>query len=226
MASRSWSAALRSRRYRKPIFRLISSPRRGRGYPRQVHRGLDQRRAQGRVQRREVHRRRHQKPDPALRPAQVRLLPPRRRAVLARLSVHLRVLRHHRVVRPRAAHQDRRRRCWPSSIGSIELGYRGHVDFVDDNLIGNKKAVKAFLPHLTRWLEEHDYPFEFTTEASLNLADDDELLQADERGELLRRVHRDRKPGSRDAGADAQEAEHAPQHRRERPPHLRGTACS
>jgi radical SAM superfamily enzyme YgiQ (UPF0313 family) len=58
-----------------------------------------------------------------------------------------------------------------------ELGYRGHIDFVDDNLIGNKKAVKAFLPHLTRWLEEHDYPFEFTTEASLNLADDDQLLK-------------------------------------------------
>jgi len=58
-----------------------------------------------------------------------------------------------------------------------ELGYRGHIDFVDDNLIGNKKAVKAFLPHLARWLEEHDYAFEFTTEASLNLADDDELLK-------------------------------------------------
>jgi radical SAM superfamily enzyme YgiQ (UPF0313 family) len=56
------------------------------------------------------------------------------------------------------------------------LGYRGHVDFVDDNLIGNKKAVKAFLPHLAQWLEAHDYPFEFTTEASLNLADDPELL--------------------------------------------------
>lgn len=57
------------------------------------------------------------------------------------------------------------------------LGYRGHVDFVDDNLIGNKKAVKAFLPHLKTWLEEHDHPFEFSTEASLNLADDDELLR-------------------------------------------------
>ena len=57
-----------------------------------------------------------------------------------------------------------------------ELGYRGHVDFVDDNLIGNKKAVKAFLPHLKTWLEEHDHPFEFSTEASLNLSDDDELL--------------------------------------------------
>ena len=58
-----------------------------------------------------------------------------------------------------------------------ELGYRGHVDFVDDNLIGNKKAVKAFLPHLKTWLEEHDYPFEFSTEASLNLSDDEELLR-------------------------------------------------
>lgn len=57
------------------------------------------------------------------------------------------------------------------------LGYRGHVDFVDDNLIGNKKAVKAFLPELRTWLEQHNYPFEFTTEASLNLADDAELLR-------------------------------------------------
>lgn len=58
-----------------------------------------------------------------------------------------------------------------------DLGYRGHVDFVDDNLIGNKKAVKAFLPELAAWLAEHDYPFEFTTEASLNLSDDPDLLR-------------------------------------------------
>jgi hypothetical protein len=56
------------------------------------------------------------------------------------------------------------------------LGYRGHVDFVDDNLIGNKKAVKQFLPDLRNWLESHDYPFEFSTEASLNLSDDEDLL--------------------------------------------------
>lgn len=56
------------------------------------------------------------------------------------------------------------------------LGYRGHVDFVDDNLIGNKKAVKAFLPALIGWQKAHGYPFEFSTEASLNLADDDEFL--------------------------------------------------
>jgi len=57
-----------------------------------------------------------------------------------------------------------------------QLGYRGHVDFVDDNLIGNKKAIKAFLPELQKWIEQRDYAFEFTTEASLNLADDTELL--------------------------------------------------
>ena len=43
-------------------------------------------------------------------------------------------------------------------------------------LIGNKKAIKAFLPTLEKWIEQYDYPFEFTTEASLNLADDGELL--------------------------------------------------
>jgi hypothetical protein len=57
------------------------------------------------------------------------------------------------------------------------LGYRGHVDFVDDNLIGNKKAVKAFLPYLKTWLDEREHPFEFSTEASLNLADDTDLLR-------------------------------------------------
>ena len=58
------------------------------------------------------------------------------------------------------------------------LGYRGHVDFVDDNLIGNKKAVRTFMPELKVWLAKNDYPFEFTTEASVNLADDDDFLRA------------------------------------------------
>src|SRR5439155_14637954 len=58
-----------------------------------------------------------------------------------------------------------------------QLGYRGHIDLVDDNLIGNKKALKLFLPHMAAWLKERDYPFEFTTEASVNLADDAELLR-------------------------------------------------
>ncbi|MGV7218895.1 B12-binding domain-containing radical SAM protein [Bradyrhizobium sp. UFLA05-112] len=56
------------------------------------------------------------------------------------------------------------------------MGYRGHLDFVDDNFIGNKKSLKLFLPELAAWQRAHDYPFEFSTEASVNLADDPELL--------------------------------------------------
>jgi len=58
------------------------------------------------------------------------------------------------------------------------LGYRGHIDFVDDNLIGNKKALRKFLPDLQNWLIRKNFPFEFSTEASMNLADDSELLSA------------------------------------------------
>jgi radical SAM superfamily enzyme YgiQ (UPF0313 family) len=57
-----------------------------------------------------------------------------------------------------------------------DSGYRGHLDFVDDNFIGNKKAVKTFLPHLIQWQLEHGYPFRFSTEASINIADDEALL--------------------------------------------------
>jgi radical SAM superfamily enzyme YgiQ (UPF0313 family) len=56
------------------------------------------------------------------------------------------------------------------------LGHRGHVDFVDDNLVGNKKALKSFLPALIRWQQERGYPFRFSTEASINLTDDAQLL--------------------------------------------------
>ncbi len=56
------------------------------------------------------------------------------------------------------------------------LGYRGHVDLVDDNLIGDRKVIKPRLADLAAWLETHHHPFEFSTEASINVADDDELL--------------------------------------------------
>ncbi|MFT8885212.1 MAG: B12-binding domain-containing radical SAM protein [Acetobacter papayae] len=57
------------------------------------------------------------------------------------------------------------------------LGYRGHVDFVDDNLIGNKKALRKFLPDLKAWQNKKNFPFEFSTEASINLAEDADLLR-------------------------------------------------
>jgi radical SAM superfamily enzyme YgiQ (UPF0313 family) len=59
----------------------------------------------------------------------------------------------------------------------FHLGYRGHVDFVDDNLIGNKKSLKRFLPALQQWQKKRGYPFKFSTEASINLADDADLLR-------------------------------------------------
>ena len=66
----------------------------------------------------------------------------------------------------------------PNCTQLYELGYRGHVDFVDDNLIGNKKSLRTFLPLLKEWQEARGYPFEFSTEASINLSDDDELMAA------------------------------------------------
>jgi radical SAM superfamily enzyme YgiQ (UPF0313 family) len=58
----------------------------------------------------------------------------------------------------------------------LRLGWRGRVFIVDDNFIGNKKNVKRLLPELAEWSERNGHPFAFLTEASVNLADDDELL--------------------------------------------------
>ncbi len=58
-----------------------------------------------------------------------------------------------------------------------DLNYRGHIDIVDDNFIGNKKQVKKTLRAIKSWSQKYNYPFYFGTEVSINLADDDELLQ-------------------------------------------------
>ncbi len=58
-----------------------------------------------------------------------------------------------------------------------DLGWRRYVFVVDDNFIGNKRNAKIFLQALIPWMEAHDYPFVLITEASLNLAEDDELVE-------------------------------------------------
>ena len=58
-----------------------------------------------------------------------------------------------------------------------ELGWRGRVFFVDDNLIGNKKYLKEeLLPVLIEW-RRGKTGMPFNTEASINLADDEELMR-------------------------------------------------
>lgn len=56
------------------------------------------------------------------------------------------------------------------------LGWRRGVFMVDDNFIGNKRNVKLLLQELKIWQAEHQYPFRFNTEASIDLAQDPELI--------------------------------------------------
>jgi radical SAM superfamily enzyme YgiQ (UPF0313 family) len=56
-------------------------------------------------------------------------------------------------------------------------GWREAVFIVDDNFIGNKVHAKELLAALAAWRGQHKTSFDFLTEASLNLADDPELMQ-------------------------------------------------
>lgn len=55
-------------------------------------------------------------------------------------------------------------------------GWRDEVFIVDDNFIGNKVNVKKMLPYLINWQKEHHFPFGLLTEASVNLAEDHDLM--------------------------------------------------
>lgn len=48
---------------------------------------------------------------------------------------------------------------------------------VDDNLIGNKRAIRPVLEAIARWQQEHGLPFTFFTQASIDLADDPALME-------------------------------------------------
>ena len=56
-------------------------------------------------------------------------------------------------------------------------GWRGRVFLVDDNFIGNRARVKDFLRALIAWRADRGARFSFLTEATINLADDPELLE-------------------------------------------------
>ncbi len=71
----------------------------------------------------------------------------------------------------------------PQAIAELEslyrLGWRGPVFIVDDNFIGNRRRVKTeLLPALARWQRRRGNPFRFYTEASVDLAEDDDLMTA------------------------------------------------
>lgn len=58
------------------------------------------------------------------------------------------------------------------------FGWRGDLFFVDDNFIGNKPVLKNdLLPAMIIWMQEHRNPFVISTEASINIADDPDLMK-------------------------------------------------
>jgi radical SAM superfamily enzyme YgiQ (UPF0313 family) len=61
----------------------------------------------------------------------------------------------------------------------LKIGWRGCVFFVDDNFIGHKTKLKnELLPAIISWMELNDNPFFFITEASINLADDKDMMDS------------------------------------------------
>lgn len=59
----------------------------------------------------------------------------------------------------------------------VAAGWRGTVFFVDDNFIGNKRQVKELLQAVIHWRKRRQPQIDFITEASVNLADDGELME-------------------------------------------------
>ncbi|WP_319478863.1 DUF4070 domain-containing protein [uncultured Draconibacterium sp.] len=75
-----------------------------------------------------------------------------------------------------------RMKSTPQIINELDVLYdtikwRGPVSIVDDNFIGNIKEIKkSLLPAMKKWMQSHKYPFNFSIQSSINLADDKELM--------------------------------------------------
>src|SRR5512145_8935 len=59
-----------------------------------------------------------------------------------------------------------------------DLGWRGAVFLVDDNFIGNRRDALRLLRALIPWQRARHYPFTLCTEASMNLVEYDEIMEA------------------------------------------------
>jgi radical SAM superfamily enzyme YgiQ (UPF0313 family) len=58
-----------------------------------------------------------------------------------------------------------------------DAGWRGSLFMVDDNFIGNKAKLKReVLPAMIQWMREHKHPFILSTETSIDLSDDTQLM--------------------------------------------------
>ena len=64
-----------------------------------------------------------------------------------------------------------------AELDAIVAAGKDSAFIVDDNLIGNKKAIKLVLRDVVAWQERHGYPLMFATEASIDLAEDAELMR-------------------------------------------------
>ena len=65
-------------------------------------------------------------------------------------------------------------------LAELDTYYREGIRIVfvvDDNLIGNKKAIKPMLREIAKWQEAHAYALTLFTEASLDLAEDEDLMR-------------------------------------------------
>ena len=75
-----------------------------------------------------------------------------------------------------------RTKCPEQMVAEFEalyrLGWRGYLFLVDDNFIGNKREALKLLPAIAQWQQAHGYPFRLFTEASVNLARMESVMDA------------------------------------------------